>query len=245
MQAPGATTTRHLETEPPFGFRADDLGTMHYREAWGRQHAVHQAVAEGRSPPVLLLVEHPRVITFGRRGGRRHLRLGEDELSARGFDLVEVERGGDVTYHGPGQLVGYPIFPIGRRVREHLRLLELVLIRLLAGYGIEANGSPGYAGVWVGDEKVAAIGVAVQRQVSFHGFALNVSTDLDHFKTIVPCGLEGKGVVSMAALLGWVPSMDRVKRDVIESFRAAYRMPAAFSVPTAPAWTRPEDKEAP
>lgn len=205
-----------------FDFLVDDLGRMGYREAWRRQHEVHRAVVEGHSAPRLLLVEHPPVITFGRRGGRGHLRASEDQLLARGFDLVDVERGGDVTYHGPGQLVGYPVFPVGRRVRGHLRLLEQALVEALARFGIEAQGSPGYAGVWVGDRKVAAIGVAVQRQVSLHGFALNVTTDLTHFETIVPCGLYDKGVTSMAALLQQPPAMGAVKREVVRAFRAAY-----------------------
>jgi len=133
------------------GFVVHDLGRMAYQGAWAEQHRLHALVAEGRQPPTLLFVEHPRVITFGKKGGREHLRVPEAELTARGFDLFDIERGGDVTYHGPGQLVGYPIFPVGRRVQEYLRTLEAAMVRVLAEYGIEAVGSPGYAGVWVGD----------------------------------------------------------------------------------------------
>lgn len=184
----------------PFVVR--DLGRLGYRDAWDVQHRVHDAVARGEAPPTLLLVEHDPVITFGRKGGREHLLATPDELAERGFELIDIERGGDVTYHGPGQLVGYPILPIGRRVRDYLRRLENAVVDLAATYGVEAVGSPGYAGVWIGDDKLCAIGVAIKRGVSFHGFALNVATDLSHFETIVPCGLDGKGVTSLTALTG-------------------------------------------
>lgn len=183
-------------------FLVRDLGRLGYRDAWSVQHQVHAAVVAGEVEPTLLLVEHEPVLTFGRKGGRDHLLVGEQELNRRGFELIDIERGGDVTYHGPGQLVGYPIVPIGRRVRDYLRRLEAAIVDLAAGYGIEAEGSPGYAGVWVGNDKLCAIGVAVKRNVSFHGFALNVATDLMHFETIVPCGLEGTGVTSLSRLLG-------------------------------------------
>lgn len=186
--------------ELPFTVR--DLGRLSYRDAWQVQHEVHDGVARGLVPPTLLWVEHDPVITFGRKGGRDHLRVSESELRERGFDLVEVERGGDVTYHGPGQLVGYPILPIGRRVRDYLRRIEQSVTDLCAEYGIRAAGSPGYAGVWTGDRKVCAIGVAIKRGVSFHGFALNVHTDLSHFATIVPCGLADRGVTTLTALTG-------------------------------------------
>ena len=199
--------------ETPFVVR--DLGRMGYRAAWNVQHEVHAGVAEGRTPPTLLLVEHDPVVTFGRKGGREHLLASEDELRARGFDLVDIERGGDVTYHGPGQLVGYPILPIGRRVRDYLRRLEDAVVDLCADLGIRAAGSPGYAGVWVSDEKVCAIGVAVRRRVSFHGFALNVATDLTHFETIVPCGIEDRGVTSLTALLGREVTLAEAKTRLV------------------------------
>lgn len=197
----------------PFVVR--NLGRMSYRDAWTVQHELHDAVAGGRTPPTLLLVEHGPVITFGRKGGREHLLVGEAELRSRGFDLVDVERGGDVTYHGPGQLVGYPILPIGRRVRDYLRRLEDAMVALCHEYGIDAHGSPGYAGVWVGNDKLCAIGVAVKRNVSFHGFALNVTTDLSHFDTIVPCGLVGKGITSLAALTTQPVSLSQVTQRLL------------------------------
>jgi len=205
-----------------FGFEVVDLGRLDYREAWDAQRAVHTEVADGARPPALLLVEHDPVITFGRKGGREHLRVPEDELRARGFALYDIERGGDVTYHGPGQLVGYPIFPVGRRVRDFLRSLEGALVRVLADYGVAGEGSPGYAGVWVGDEKVAAIGVAIQRNVAFHGFALNVHTDLSHFETIVPCGIADRGVTSISRLVGRHVSIAEVAPKVVAAFRQEF-----------------------
>jgi lipoyl(octanoyl) transferase len=213
-----------------FGFEVVDLGRLDYLAAWDVQRAFHAEVADGQRPPTLLLVEHDPVITFGRKGGRDHLRVGEDELRERGFALYDIERGGDVTYHGPGQLVGYPIFPVGRRVRDFLRSLEGALVRVLASFGVDGAGSPGYAGVWVGDEKVVAIGVAIKRNVAFHGFAMNVHTDLAHFETIVPCGIADRGVTSLARLLGRDVSLDEVRPRVVEAFRLEF----GHDVP----WTR-------
>jgi lipoyl(octanoyl) transferase len=199
-----------------------DLGRLDYREAWDIQLETHAAVAEGLAPETLLLVEHPPVITFGRKGGREHLLVSEAELRERGFTLYDIERGGDITYHGPGQLVGYPILNIGRRVRDYLRRLEGVMVALLADYGIEAVGSPGYAGVWVGDEKVVAIGVAIKRHVSFHGFALNVHTDLRHFDTIIPCGIADRGVTSLSRLLGRHVPLDEVRPRLEQHFLTTF-----------------------
>jgi lipoyl(octanoyl) transferase len=220
--APALVSSGREERAVRFEYVVRDLGRLPYREAWDVQLATHAAVAEGREPPTLLLVEHPPVITFGRKGGREHLLEGEDVLRARGFDLFDVERGGDVTYHGPGQLVGYPIFPVGRRVRDFLRGLEGALVRVLADFGVAGAGSPGYAGVWVGDEKVVAIGVAVKRNVAFHGFAMNVHTDLSHFATIVPCGIADRGVTSLSRLIGRPVTLAEVRPHVVEAFRAEF-----------------------
>ncbi|HEX7023139.1 MAG TPA: lipoyl(octanoyl) transferase LipB [Trueperaceae bacterium] len=206
-------------------FIVRDLGRMDYREAWEVQLRTHEAVASHKAPPTLLLVEHPPVITFGKKGGRDNLLVKEDFLRERGFALYDVERGGDVTYHGPGQLVGYPIFRVGRRVQTYLRQLERVMIDLLNDYGIDSTGSPGYAGVWVGNDKVVAIGVAVKRDVSFHGFAMNVHTNLNHFNYIVPCGLVGKGVASLSSILGQEVSVDEVKPKLVQHFREVFASP--------------------
>ncbi len=197
---------------------------MDYRDAWDVQLKAHAAVAEGRAPPALLLVEHPPVITFGRKGGRANLLADPAFLEREGFSLYDIERGGDVTYHGPGQLVGYPILPIGRMVRSYLRNLEAVMVQVLEEYGLHGEGSPGYAGVWVGDEKVVAIGVAIKRNVSFHGFAFNVATDLSHFSYIVPCGIPDKGVTSLSKLLGRTVNLGEVKPKLVRAFAETFQM---------------------
>jgi lipoyl(octanoyl) transferase len=200
-------------------FIVRDLGTMDYKEAWAVQLETHAAVAEGRESPTLLVVEHPPVITFGRKGGRENLLVKEDFLLEKGFSLYDIERGGDITYHGPGQLVGYPIFKVGRSAREFLRKIEDALVQMLAGCGLETYGSPGYAGVLLGDRlKIASIGVAIKRDVSFHGFALNVHTNLNHFNYIVPCGLTDKKMTSMTEQLGRHIPLEEVKPKVIQAF---------------------------
>lgn len=214
------------------GFLVEDLGLMPYLEAWEYQKRVHQEVAQGVRPETLLLVEHPRIITLGRKATGENLLFPEAWYKEMGFELFWVERGGDVTYHGPGQLVGYPIFRVGRKVRDFLRRLEEALIKVAASYGIEAYPSPGYAGVWVRqgpgeEEKLAAIGVAVKEGVSFHGFALNVNTDLNDFSVIIPCGLKGKGVTSLERLLGHKVPMEEVKARVVAAFEEVFAREAA------------------
>ncbi len=157
-------------------FWVEDLGLVPYQEAWAYQKEVHREVKEGLRPPTLLLLEHPRVITLGRKATGENLLFPESWYRENGFELYWVERGGDVTYHGPGQLVGYPIFPVEREVRRFLRQIEEAIVRVAASYGLSAYPTPGYAGVWVGEDKLCAIGVAVKEGVSFHGFALNVNT---------------------------------------------------------------------
>lgn len=205
-----------------------DMGRLDYQQAWHKQLELHRRVAEGTVLPTLLLVEHPPVITFGRKGGRENLLTDEATLRQDGFRLYDIERGGDITYHGPGQLVGYPIFRVGRRVRDFLRNLEQVIVQVLDGYAIPSAGSSGYAGVWVDDvnpgvgankdAKITAIGVAVKRHVAFHGFAMNVSTNLEHFAHIVPCGITDKRVTSLSQLLGREVALAEVKPKIISAF---------------------------
>jgi len=203
-------------------FAVEDLGLMPYGEAWAYQKRVHREVVEGSRPPTLLLLEHPRVITLGRKATGENLLFPESWYREQGFELYWVERGGDVTYHGPGQLVGYPIFPVDREVRRFLRQLEEVIVKVAAAYGIAAYPTPGYAGVWVGEDKLCAIGVAVKEGVSLHGFALNVSTDLNDFSVIIPCGLKGKGVTSLEKLLLRKVPLAEVKGRVVEAFAQVF-----------------------
>jgi len=200
------------------------LSCVPYTEAWHLQLRTHAEVVSGRRPPTLLLLEHPRTITLGRSGDRSHLRMPDEFYRARGIDVHHVERGGKATYHGPGQLVGYPIVPLSVGVGDFLRVIEATLIEVLDGYGISSRGSPGYAGVWAGrpEAKVAAVGIAVRQRVSFHGFALNVCPDLADFGLIVPCGILDRGVTSLARLLGVAPPMDAVAGRVADSFSRHY-----------------------
>lgn len=195
---------------------------MPYAEAWGLQKRTHADVVDGNCPPTLLLVEHPAVVTLGRNANDENLRQPRPWYEERDIEIHTVERGGDVTYHGPGQLVGYPIFPVGRRVRDLFRALEDSIIHTAATYGIEADRDPAYAGVWVGRDKLCAFGVAIRRGVSFHGFALNVGTDLSHFDVIVPCGLQDRGVTSLESLTGHGIDLGDVRDRVETSFRTTF-----------------------
>lgn len=192
-----------IRAEPDAPLAVARLGTVPYRTAWDLQRRLVDERRDGRRGDVLLLLEHPKVYTFGSRADRGNLLLGPDELERRGIEVVEVDRGGDVTYHGPGQLVGYPILALAgtRAVVDHVRTIEEVLLRTLEALGVRAQRSPGFTGVWVGDEKIAAIGVRVAAGgISSHGFALNVTTDLADFDGIVPCGIADRGVCSLASL---------------------------------------------
>jgi lipoate-protein ligase B len=181
-------------------------------------------------PDTLLLLEHEPVFTLGRNARIEHLLLPREELERRGFAVFDCGRGGDITYHGPGQVVGYPIFlldPDRRDVHRYLRDLEEVLVRTLASYGVEAGRIPGLTGVWVGTEKIAAIGVRISRWVTSHGFALNVSNDLAPFGLVVPCGIRDKGVTSLARVLGRdVPLAEIMDRLAGETAAVFGRRPA-------------------
>ncbi|MFQ6092929.1 MAG: lipoyl(octanoyl) transferase LipB [bacterium] len=203
-----------------------DLGFLDYEKAHRIQLQVHRGRVKGGCPDTLLLVEHPPVITLGKRGTLDNLLVSVAELRARGIGLHRVERGGDITYHGPGQLVGYPIFSIKgglSGVRPFIRRLEQALIFALGGLGIKAEQRQDCTGVWVGDKKIAAIGVAVKRWVTFHGFALNVSADLTAFQLINPCG-TGKEVTSTERVLGREVAFDEVKDLVRHGFEAIFNV---------------------
>jgi lipoate-protein ligase B len=199
-------------------------GLVPYRQAlaWQEQLLAGRTAA---SPDQLLLLEHPPVITLGRGADRAHVRWSTEELAARGIDLVVTARGGDVTFHGPGQLVGYPLIDLGRCDRDlhaYLRRLEEVLIRTLAGFGLAASRCPGRTGVWLGPRKIASIGVAVRQWVTWHGFALNVGSDLGGFAAIVPCGLNGVRMTSLAEALGRPVTSAEVTAPLIDHFAAVF-----------------------
>jgi lipoyl(octanoyl) transferase len=200
--------------------RVQRAGLVPYETGLALQADLVAARKADTIPDTLLLVQHPPVITLGVkvRQSRDHVLATEAELQARGVALHEAGRGGDVTYHGPGQLVGYPVLdlkPDRQDAHRYVRDLEAVLIGVCGEYGLAADRKPGLTGVWVGEEKVAAIGVRLSRWVTSHGFALNVSTNLEHFGLIVPCGIADRGVTSLARLLGEAPPMADVEAHVV------------------------------
>lgn len=226
-----------------------DLGLIDYEVAWRLQDQYAAEIAAGTRPPTLLLLEHPHVYTFGRKGNADNLLWNETQLKGKGISTYWVDRGGDVTYHGPGQLVGYPLIPLGKLNQEnrlpdvdyvgYIRKLEDMLIRVLMGYGMGAGQIPGKTGVWIQADaysrcsrckpedkqkpaKIAAIGVKVDASgITRHGFALNVNPDMSYWDGIIPCGLS-EPVVSLADLLDPAPTMEEVKAKVGETFLQAF-----------------------
>ena len=209
-----------LQPEPGRACAWQDLGRLGYREAWDRQLACVERLKQGEDPDRLLFVEHPHVVTLGRNAHMENVLVSPERMAQLGIELHETDRGGDVTYHGPGQIVGYPILDLTkwkRDVAAYLRALEDVLILTLADFGLEGERSPGATGVWVGGAKVAAMGVHLSRWITSHGFALNLTTDLSYFGHIVPCGLT-RPVTSMERLLGAAPDRQAVQASLVRRF---------------------------
>ena len=199
------------------------LGRVSYADALALQRSLVDDRRAGRVDDLLLLLEHPHVLTLGVRGdgGRSHILATSDTLGSRGVEIHETGRGGDITYHGPGQIVGYPIMdlqPDRCDVHRYVRDIEEMLIRTAADYGVEAGRVEGLTGVWVGRDKLAAIGVRIARWVTSHGFAFNVTTDLDYFNLIVPCGIGDRGVTSLARLLGHSIDRREVEDRIVAHF---------------------------
>ncbi|MFA6239677.1 MAG: lipoyl(octanoyl) transferase LipB [Candidatus Hydrogenedentales bacterium] len=202
-------------------------GHVPYSEAYSRQVERRKAVEEGSAGNALFLLEHRPVITLGRSFQPQNLLQSEPDLRALGFDVCRVDRGGDATYHGPGQLVAYPVLNLNAwtpSIQWYLRALESVLIAQLAEYGLEGGRLEGFTGVWVNGAKVAAVGIGVHGWVTFHGIALNVDPDMSHFSCIVPCGISDKPVTSLRVLLGKAPAMARVMDDFERHFRAQFEV---------------------
>lgn len=220
----------------------EDLGLIGYQQAWDYQEKLFEKVvhakqgnqaAERRTPTpnYLLFCEHPHVYTLGKSGKESNLLMNEDFLKSKGATFYRINRGGDITYHGPGQIVGYPIIDLdnfGLSIRTYIDKLEEVVIRSLKQYGIEATRSPGATGVWLEVEnpskarKICAIGVRTSHWVSMHGFAFNVSTNLDYFDYIVPCGIVGKGVTTLEKELGKAVGMEEVKQVLLRKFEEVF-----------------------
>jgi lipoyl(octanoyl) transferase len=199
-----------------------------YLPVWAWQRQLAAARVAGRLGDLLLLLEHEHVYTLGRRGDAAHLLADAATLTRLSATCHRVDRGGDITYHGPGQLVGYPIVRLrgaGRGVRAYVSALETALIAVAAAFGIAATPLPGRTGVWVGQQKLAALGITVSRGVAYHGFALNVAPDLAYFARIVPCGIADAGVTSLAALLGWAVTVEEVVPICARAVAAACGLP--------------------
>jgi lipoate-protein ligase B len=204
---------------------AVQLGLTPYRESWDLQREIFKLRQNREIGDVLLLTEHPHVYTLGTSSDVNHLLADADELRQSGIEVYPIERGGDITYHGPGQLVGYPILDLQNYytdLHRYLRDLEEVIIRTLDEFGITGHREQEYTGVWVGDKKIAAIGVKVSRWTTMHGFALNVNTDLSYFNRIIPCGIFHKGVTSMEQIRGTRIAMEEVQPAVMKHFAGMF-----------------------
>jgi lipoyl(octanoyl) transferase len=215
-----ASTSRTLEVRR--------LGLVPYGEALDLQKALVEERRAGRVPDLLILLQHPPVITLGvRRDSRSHVTASEQLLAMHGVEVHEAGRGGDVTYHGPGQIVGYPILdlrPDRCDVHRYVRDLEEVMIRVCADYGIAAHRVDGLSGAWVGTDKIGAVGVRISRWITSHGFAFNVNTRLEDFQLIVPCGIADRGVTSLGKLVGEVLSLEEVEDGFTRRFAEVFDM---------------------
>jgi len=218
-----------------------DLGHAPYRPVWDLQAAIQQRLVDeklarrkqqpnqpGReSRDTLLFVEHPHIYTLGKSGDKAHLLKGAFELADLEADFIEIDRGGDITYHGPGQIVGYPIFDMDRHfsdIHKYLRFLEEVVIRTCADFNIHAGRIEGLTGVWVGNQKICAMGIKCSRWVTMHGFALNVNTNLNYFAHIIPCGISDKAVTSFRDILGRRMDASEVKERLLFHFEAVFEI---------------------
>lgn len=198
-----------------------EIGRQPYRPVWEFQKTLHALRLQKKIPDVLILLEHDPVYTIGKNGTDLHIIAPPDVLKEKGIDVVAVDRGGDVTYHGPGQVVGYPIFDLRQHRRSiswFMRTLEEVFLRTLAEWQIAAGRVEDFTGVWVGDEKIVALGVRIAKWITMHGFAFNVNTELDYFGGIIPCGIFHRGVTSLKSLLRREIPLPEVHDKVIANF---------------------------
>lgn len=203
------------------------LGRTEYKAIWDLQKQLFELRAENKIPDILLLNEHNHVYTIGKTGNDNHLLATEEELRTTGADVFYIDRGGDITYHGPGQLVGYPILDLKDYyldTHRYLRDLEEVIILTLKDFGITGTRLDGFTGVWVNGEKIAAIGVKISRWITMHGFAFNVNTDLSYFDRIIPCGIFHKGITSLQQVLGREVSIAEVNQSLLKNFEKIFEV---------------------
>jgi lipoyl(octanoyl) transferase len=207
------------------------LGLAPYAQVLSLQEEIREGILRGAGQETLLLVEHPPVITLGRNANPTNVLVPPSLLREREVQVVSVSRGGDATFHGPGQLVGYPVFRMCDGVRSHVATMGKAIITLLGELGIVARWRDDHPGVWLGDQKICAVGIHVRRGVAIHGFALNVNIDLGGFADIVPCGLRGFGVTSVAKHLGFSPPMDEVVKRAVRAFEQCFGIQMERIVP--------------
>ena len=205
-----------------------NLDTVPYEEAFALQKRLVAMRSKGTIRDTLILLEHPPVFTITRKATLKNILASQDELQDRGISLCQTNRGGDITYHGPGQIVGYPIMNLkdhGKDLHKYIRNIEEMITSLLRDYGISAHRDKANPGVWIGDEKIAAIGIAVKSSwTTMHGFAFNVNPDLDHYSLIVPCGITNKGVTSLSKLLGTPIAITEVREKLIHHYAQVFNL---------------------
>lgn len=198
-----------------------NIGFIDYKEAWDLQHSIFQQRVENKINDLFLMLEHPNTYTLGKTAHRENL-VGSDEyLAEKEISVYEIDRGGDITYHGPGQIVGYPIIDLKNWKQDthlYLRTLEETIIEVCKDYGLDAGRKPEYTGVWIGERKICAIGIKISRWVTMHGFAFNVNTDLNLFNGIIPCGIKDKEVTSLSKELNTKIDIEVVKKQILEKF---------------------------
>ncbi|MCF8242346.1 MAG: lipoyl(octanoyl) transferase LipB [Melioribacteraceae bacterium] len=206
-------------------FEYQDLGLIDYKEAWDLQKSIFDLRVKNEIKDKLFLLEHPHTYTFGKTADKNNLVGNEDYLRQNKISVYDIDRGGDITYHGPGQIVGYPIIDLKEWKQDthlYLRSLEEVIIRTCADYGLECGRVPEFTGVWIENRKICAIGIKVSRWVTMHGFAFNVNTNLDLFNGIIPCGIKDKEVTSLSKELGSDVPVEEVKSKIIEHFKQVF-----------------------
>jgi lipoyl(octanoyl) transferase len=198
-----------------------DLGFIDYKEAWDLQQEIHSKRVSGEIEDFLFLLEHPNTYTLGKTAHKENLIGSEEYLKTNRISVYDIDRGGDITYHGPGQIVGYPIIDLNgwfKDTHKYLRALEEVIIKTCSEYGLNCERNPKYTGVWIGERKIAAIGIKVSRWITMHGFAFNVNTDLNLFNGIIPCGIQDKSVTSLSKELMMEISIQEVKDKLLKNF---------------------------
>jgi lipoyl(octanoyl) transferase len=204
-----------------------ELGLKDYKEVWDLQKKIHTFKQNNAFNDVIITVEHPPVYTLGKSGDRNHILITDEEMKKRGVSYYEIDRGGDITYHGPGQLVVYPIFDLNNYYKDthrFLRDLEEAVILTLKDLGIESGREEEYTGVWVGEKKICAIGIKVSRWITMHGLALNVNNDLSYFKKIIPCGIFHKDVTSISSELGKEININNISGSVMKNLQSVFKI---------------------